>query len=124
MKGPRETDGDESRNVRDMAPRRGQETGVLTKGHLETERHTWKEIGLEQAGLQRNGPGTCPWVPEREGEGMPGVATTEAKAGGSRATACPACLQVQEVQPITSYDAAGSFLLLGCSNGSIYYVGE
>lgn len=32
--------------------------------------------------------------------------------------------QVQEVQPITSYDAAGSFLLLGCSNGSIYYVGE
>lgn len=30
--------------------------------------------------------------------------------------------QVQEVQPITSYDAAGSFLLLGCSNGSIYYV--
>uniref|UniRef100_A0A452G7M6 SH3KBP1 binding protein 1 n=1 Tax=Capra hircus TaxID=9925 RepID=A0A452G7M6_CAPHI len=32
--------------------------------------------------------------------------------------------QVQEVQPITSYDAAGSFLLLGCNNGSIYYVGE
>ncbi|XP_034494408.1 SH3KBP1-binding protein 1 isoform X3 [Ailuropoda melanoleuca] len=30
--------------------------------------------------------------------------------------------QVQEVQPITSYDAAGSFLLLGCDNGSIYYV--
>uniref|UniRef100_A0A4W2CHQ1 SH3KBP1 binding protein 1 n=2 Tax=Bos TaxID=9903 RepID=A0A4W2CHQ1_BOBOX len=30
--------------------------------------------------------------------------------------------QVQEVQPITSYDAAGSFLLLGCNNGSIYYV--
>ncbi|XP_028710948.1 SH3KBP1-binding protein 1 isoform X1 [Peromyscus leucopus] len=30
--------------------------------------------------------------------------------------------QVQEVQPITSYDAAGSFLLLGCSTGSIYYV--
>ncbi|XP_059237282.1 SH3KBP1-binding protein 1 isoform X2 [Mustela nigripes] len=28
----------------------------------------------------------------------------------------------QEVQPITSYDAAGSFLLLGCDNGSIYYV--
>lgn len=40
--------------------------------------------------------------------------------------ACPAllCPQVQEVQPITSYDAAGSFLLLGCNNGSIYYVGE
>lgn len=44
---------------------------------------------------------------------------------------CPApshsqsCLrQVQEVQPITSYDAAGSFLLLGCDNGSIYYVGK
>ena len=32
--------------------------------------------------------------------------------------------QVQEVQAITSYDAAGSFLLLGCDNGSIYYVGE
>uniref|UniRef100_A0A8D0SIE2 BTB domain-containing protein n=1 Tax=Sus scrofa TaxID=9823 RepID=A0A8D0SIE2_PIG len=32
--------------------------------------------------------------------------------------------QVQEVQPITSYDAAGSFLLLGCNNGSIYYVGD
>ncbi|XP_039105908.1 SH3KBP1-binding protein 1 isoform X3 [Hyaena hyaena] len=30
--------------------------------------------------------------------------------------------QVQDVQPITSYDAAGSFLLLGCANGSIYYV--
>ncbi|XP_062033057.1 SH3KBP1-binding protein 1 [Lepus europaeus] len=30
--------------------------------------------------------------------------------------------QVQELQPITSYDAAGSFLLLGCNNGSIYYV--
>ncbi|XP_029781561.1 SH3KBP1-binding protein 1 isoform X3 [Suricata suricatta] len=30
--------------------------------------------------------------------------------------------QVQDVQPITSYDAAGSFLLLGCDNGSIYYV--
>lgn len=28
------------------------------------------------------------------------------------------------MQPITSYDAAGSFLLLGCDNGSIYYVGE
>ncbi|XP_015263145.1 PREDICTED: SH3KBP1-binding protein 1 isoform X1 [Gekko japonicus] len=30
--------------------------------------------------------------------------------------------QTQEVSPITSYDAAGSFLLLGCSNGSVYYV--
>lgn len=36
----------------------------------------------------------------------------------------PPLPQVQEVQPITSYDAAGSFLLLGCNNGSIYYVGE
>lgn len=52
---------------------------------------------------------------------MPGVAT---KSEGSRAAACPVRPQVQEVQPITSYDAAGSFLLLGCSNGSIYYVGE
>ncbi|EHB00447.1 BTB/POZ domain-containing protein KCTD3 [Heterocephalus glaber] len=30
--------------------------------------------------------------------------------------------QVQDVVPITSYDTAGSFLLLGCSNGSIYYI--
>ncbi|XP_077980981.1 BTB/POZ domain-containing protein KCTD3-like [Glandiceps talaboti] len=30
--------------------------------------------------------------------------------------------QVQEVQPVTSYDTAGSNLLLGCSNGSIYYI--
>lgn len=32
--------------------------------------------------------------------------------------------QIQEVVPINSYDAAGTFLLLGCNNGSIYYVGE
>lgn len=32
--------------------------------------------------------------------------------------------QVQDVVPITSYDTAGSFLLLGCNNGSIYYIGE
>lgn len=25
--------------------------------------------------------------------------------------------------PITSCDTAGSFLLLGCNNGSIYYIG-
>uniref|UniRef100_A0A2K5XCS1 Potassium channel tetramerization domain containing 3 n=1 Tax=Mandrillus leucophaeus TaxID=9568 RepID=A0A2K5XCS1_MANLE len=31
--------------------------------------------------------------------------------------------QVQDVVPITSYDTAGSFLLLGCNNGSIYYIG-
>ncbi|NXX51686.1 SHKB1 protein, partial [Tricholaema leucomelas] len=30
--------------------------------------------------------------------------------------------QVQEVVPISSSDAAGTFLLLGCSNGSIYYL--
>lgn len=30
--------------------------------------------------------------------------------------------QVQDVVPINSYDAAGTFLLLGCNNGSIYYV--
>ncbi|XP_067316954.1 SH3KBP1-binding protein 1 isoform X2 [Anolis sagrei] len=30
--------------------------------------------------------------------------------------------QTQEMVPINSYDAAGSFLLLGCNNGSIYYV--
>uniref|UniRef100_A0A8D0GZG6 SH3KBP1 binding protein 1 n=1 Tax=Sphenodon punctatus TaxID=8508 RepID=A0A8D0GZG6_SPHPU len=30
--------------------------------------------------------------------------------------------QIQDVVPINSYDAAGSFLLLGCNNGSIYYV--
>ena len=26
--------------------------------------------------------------------------------------------------PISSYDTAGSFLLLGCTNGSIYYIGK
>ena len=31
--------------------------------------------------------------------------------------------QVQDVMPISSYDTAGSFLLLGCTNGSIYYIG-
>ncbi|KAE8585637.1 hypothetical protein XENTR_v10021381 [Xenopus tropicalis] len=30
--------------------------------------------------------------------------------------------QIQDVVPINSYDTAGSFLLLGCNNGSIYYV--
>ncbi|XP_007433850.1 SH3KBP1-binding protein 1 isoform X2 [Python bivittatus] len=30
--------------------------------------------------------------------------------------------QTQDVVPINSYDAAGSFLLLGCNNGSIHYV--
>ncbi|XP_028652293.1 SH3KBP1-binding protein 1 isoform X1 [Erpetoichthys calabaricus] len=30
--------------------------------------------------------------------------------------------QNQEVVPINSYDTAGSFLLLGCNNGSIYYI--
>lgn len=30
--------------------------------------------------------------------------------------------QVQDVVPITSYDTAGSFLLLGCNNESIYYI--
>lgn len=30
--------------------------------------------------------------------------------------------QVQDVFPISSFDTAGSFLLLGCSNGSIYYI--
>ena len=32
--------------------------------------------------------------------------------------------QIQDVVPISSYDTAGSFLLLGCENGSIYYIGE
>ncbi|XP_041351393.1 BTB/POZ domain-containing protein KCTD3-like isoform X2 [Gigantopelta aegis] len=30
--------------------------------------------------------------------------------------------QIQDVIPITSYDTSGSFLLLGCNNGSIYYI--
>ncbi|KAL5008364.1 hypothetical protein ScPMuIL_013945 [Solemya velum] len=30
--------------------------------------------------------------------------------------------QIQDVNPITSYDTAGSVLLLGCENGSIYYI--
>ena len=32
--------------------------------------------------------------------------------------------QHQEVEPICSYDTAGFFLLLGCTNGSIYYIGQ
>ena len=32
--------------------------------------------------------------------------------------------QLQEVEPICSYDTAGFFLLLGCTNGSIYYIGQ
>jgi hypothetical protein len=31
--------------------------------------------------------------------------------------------QTQDVLPIASFDTAGSFLLLGCTNGSIYYIG-
>ena len=31
--------------------------------------------------------------------------------------------QIQDVVPVKSYDAAGSFLLLGGADGSIYYVG-
>ncbi|XP_055377861.1 BTB/POZ domain-containing protein KCTD3 isoform X2 [Condylostylus longicornis] len=30
--------------------------------------------------------------------------------------------QIQDVVPILSFDNAGSFLLLGCNNGSIYYI--
>uniref|UniRef100_A0A4W4FT76 BTB domain-containing protein n=1 Tax=Electrophorus electricus TaxID=8005 RepID=A0A4W4FT76_ELEEL len=32
--------------------------------------------------------------------------------------------QNQDVVPINSYDTAGSFLILGCNNGSIYYIGH
>lgn len=32
------------------------------------------------------------------------------------------CSQVQEVTPITSFDVAGTNLLLGCRNGTIYYI--
>uniref|UniRef100_A0A665UVZ0 BTB domain-containing protein n=1 Tax=Echeneis naucrates TaxID=173247 RepID=A0A665UVZ0_ECHNA len=32
--------------------------------------------------------------------------------------------QNQDVVPISSYDTAGSFLILGCNNGSIYYIGK
>lgn len=31
--------------------------------------------------------------------------------------------QIQDVTPVSSYDTAGSLLLLGCSNGSICYIG-
>ena len=34
------------------------------------------------------------------------------------------CFQIQDVVPVTSYDTAGSFLLLGCENGSVYYIGK
>lgn len=30
--------------------------------------------------------------------------------------------QIQDLVPILSFDTAGSFLLLGCNNGSIYYI--
>ncbi|XP_044729954.1 BTB/POZ domain-containing protein KCTD3 isoform X2 [Chrysoperla carnea] len=30
--------------------------------------------------------------------------------------------QIQDVVPIASFDSAGSFLLLGCNNGAIYYI--
>ncbi|XP_013109851.2 BTB/POZ domain-containing protein KCTD3 [Stomoxys calcitrans] len=30
--------------------------------------------------------------------------------------------QVQDLVPVLSFDSAGSFLLLGCNNGSIYYI--
>ncbi|PNF23019.1 hypothetical protein B7P43_G09820 [Cryptotermes secundus] len=32
--------------------------------------------------------------------------------------------QIQDVVPIASFDTAGSFLLLGCNNGAIYYIGR
>ena len=32
--------------------------------------------------------------------------------------------QIQDVTPVSSYDTAGSLLLLGCSNGSICYIGK
>lgn len=32
--------------------------------------------------------------------------------------------QIQDLCPILSFDTAGSFLLLGCTNGSIYYIGN
>ena len=31
--------------------------------------------------------------------------------------------QTQDLVPVLSFDSAGSFLLLGCNNGSIYYIG-
>lgn len=30
--------------------------------------------------------------------------------------------QIQDLVPVLSFDSAGSFLLLGCNNGSIYYI--
>jgi hypothetical protein len=32
--------------------------------------------------------------------------------------------QIQDVTPVSSFDTAGSLLLLGCSNGSICYIGK
>lgn len=32
--------------------------------------------------------------------------------------------QTQDLEKISSFDTAGSFLLLGCNNGSIYYIGK
>ena len=38
--------------------------------------------------------------------------------------ACVGVFQVQDVSGISSYDTAGSFLILGSVNGSISYIGQ
>lgn len=43
---------------------------------------------------------------------------------GNKPRPLPLSLQNQDVVPISSYDTAGSFLILGCNNGSIYYIGK
>lgn len=45
-------------------------------------------------------------------------------SGNPFSTVVMLCGQNQDVVPISSYDTAGSFLILGCNNGSIYYIGE
>lgn len=79
-------------------------------------RQGWGGVGLETGGR----------VLEQGGMGMPGGSLQRQRQEGMAPwpQPTPPHPQVQEVQPITSYDAAGSFLLLGCNNGSIYYVGE
>ena len=104
-------------DVRSTKSRRDQEIAPARVIQRQTSRvQTWTRQGWGGGSLETLPGGWC-WSREakacREGrcrEGHPGHS--------------PPRPQVQEVQPITSYDAAGSFLLLGCNNGSIYYVGE
>ena len=89
-----------------------------SKSHSETD---VRDADLDLARLGESGPRNPAWgwCWSREAKACREGRHREGHPGHN-----PPRPQVQEVQPITSYDAAGSFLLLGCNNGSIYYVGE